>query len=98
VKLTREEAHTVAVASSPGDPVQQQITEGALLEAGHGVVTVRLVEGADPPWQAFRYGKALSFAGILIYGGDTREEAVREAGRIASKWDWPTDFSEEASR
>lgn len=93
-RMTREEAHTVAVASAPNDPVQQQITEDALMEASHGVVTVREIPGGDPPWQAYRYSKPVSFAGAFIYGGETREEAVQAAARIASKWDWPTDFSE----
>jgi hypothetical protein len=60
----------------------------------HGVVTVKQVPGGDPEWQAFRNGNPISFAGLYTYGGDTREEAIEAAARIASKWDWPTDLPE----
>jgi hypothetical protein len=44
-----------------------------------------------PRWQAFRNGNPIMFAGLVYYGGATREEALREARRIASKWGWPVD-------
>ena len=85
------EAKRIAELSSPHDAAQAAITEAALREVGEGVVTVREVEGGDPRWQAFRHGQPISFAGVFIYGGETREEALTAAHRIASKWDWPVE-------
>jgi hypothetical protein len=90
-----EEAARIAADIEPDDPEQRAITEAALREVGEGVVTLRRVEGGDPPWQAFRNGSPISFAGLFIYGGETREEAEEAARRIASKWDWPCDFGED---
>jgi hypothetical protein len=95
--MNHDEARRVAQLSAPGDPVQQAIIEAALSEVGEGVVTVREVPDGDPPWQAFRNGKPLSFAGMFIYGGPTRELALEEARRIAGKWDWPVDDRMEVS-
>jgi hypothetical protein len=97
--MDREEARRIAANCAPGDPEQQRITEEALLEVGHGVVTVREVPEAlgsssEPRWQAFRHGHPISFGGLFIYGGASREEAIESAVRIASKWDWPTDLPE----
>jgi hypothetical protein len=95
--MNHDKARELAQLSAPGDLVQQAITEAALREVGEGVVTVREVPDGDPPWQAFRYDEPLSFAGLFIYGGPTRELALEEARRIASKWDWTVDDQSEAA-
>jgi hypothetical protein len=92
--MDAREARELARIAEPNDPVQRAITEAALREVGEGVVTVREVPGGKPPWQAFRDGRPISFAGMFIYGGETREEAVAAARRISGKWDWP--FEEDA--
>lgn len=90
--MDADEASELAAQIEPDDEVQRALTEMALRESGpEYVVTVRHVEGGDPPWQAFRLGKPISFAGLFIYGGQTRDEAIEAAQRIASKWDWTVD-------
>jgi hypothetical protein len=88
----KPEAAERAAEIEPHDAEQRAITEAALRESGpEYVVTVQHVDGGDPPWQAFRCGHPISFAGLFIYGGQTRDEAVEAARRIASKWDWTVD-------
>lgn len=72
------------------DPVQNAITDAAMAQVGARELAVRHVEDGDPPWQAYftDTGEACTFAGIYTYGGETREEALEDTRRIASKWDW----------
>lgn len=89
--MNRSEARRIAALSSPDDPIQAAITERALIDSGpEHVVSVREVSGGDPVWQAYNVasGNAISFAGLYIYGGATREEAIEATERIASKWGW----------
>lgn len=88
--MQADEARALATKIEPHDEAQRAITEATLREVGEGVVTVQRAEPEqpDPAWQVFRNGAPLSFAGLFIYGGATRDEAVEEARRVASKWDW----------
>lgn len=88
--MDRPEAKRIAKLSAPSDPAQQRITEAALREVGAHTISVREVPGGEPPWQAYdvKSGNALSFSGLFIYGGENRAEALGDARRIASKWDW----------
>jgi hypothetical protein len=101
--MRKDEADKLARKVSPGDPVQQAITSAALQQAGEKKVTVRpklardrevLMEEAwegCPPWVVVTTDNdiPLTFAGLTVYGGSTREAAIVEAERIGSKWDWP---------
>ena len=84
------EARHIAVRSAPNDPVQREITYRTLLEVGEHVLSVREVPDGDPPWQVYDVasGNAMSFTHLFIYGGETRDDALEEARRLAGKWDW----------
>lgn len=82
------------------DPVQNAITKAAMAEVGKHTLKVvprdpeQLEDWPDlDPWVVVNAatGTLCTFGGIPIYGGDTREEALEDARRLASKWDWKVE-------
>jgi len=88
--MDAEEARRIAKLSAPDDPAQQAITEQALRQAGERELTIVHVTLGAPPWQVVFVddGAAVTYAGMFTYGGESYDEALRSARRIASKWDW----------
>lgn len=87
-----EEIAERAARIEPHDLEQRAILEATMREGGQEhIVRVAHFEGAKPPWQVLKDGQPLSFAGVFIYGGQTRSIALSEARRLAEKWDWTVD-------
>ncbi len=94
-KLTEAEKDRMADLSAGGDFRQRSITRAALDEVGGKVLIIehRPGEFDGMPWLVVDKDsrEVLTFAGIAPYGGQTREEAIEDAERIASKWDWAVE-------
>jgi hypothetical protein len=94
-KLTEAEKDRMADLSAGGDPRQRAITRAALNEVGGKVLVIehRPGEFDGKPWLVVDKNsrEVLMFGGIAPYGGADREEAIEDAERIASKWDWAVE-------
>lgn len=85
------------------DPLQNAITAAAMREVGAHTLKVRPTRPGDMSasttgprqiedmWVAVFVESdrpVLMYGGYVHYGGETRDEALEQARRIASKWDW----------